>query len=305
MNKEVYGHALAKKLLINLVNKSKLRYYQKWGMLEDVPKLHNNLLLIGGSGTGKTFLIENLKKLCPFPCFRIDATKLGPTGSSSSINASDITKSMLKYAKQLVEDGDQPSYHSVDGVMDQMILFIDEADKLANAFESSGKWNEQIQSCLLTLMDNTGEFEGLSFIFAGAFSELHKETTSRGTIGFSDQVQDTDKNDDWHKKIIKYGLLPEFVGRINHITKLDKLTQEDYNNILNNYILPLRLEELKMYYGLDFHLSETLKTSIVKETAINALGVRHMTQQLDELIADAEFNYESLTETKALSIIKE
>src|SRR5260221_543501 len=76
-DKLVYGHTTAKKALINAVNRSRLRWHQEFnlGMQEDELVTPKNVLLIGESGSGKTFLIECLQKLCEFPIVRFDATQ--------------------------------------------------------------------------------------------------------------------------------------------------------------------------------------------------------------------------------------
>lgn len=307
LSDKVYGHLEAKKVLINLVNKARLRYYAKWGMLETVPKLNNNCLLIGPSGTGKTFLVEQLKELCPFPFLKFDATQIQPDGNGSDFTPTKINKQIKKYLQDLIHDQSFEYAASVEGLGDQLVIFIDEIDKLANSFDSTGNWNKQIQANLLTTIENSLEFDGISFVFAGAFVGLEENHSSNSKpIGFfNDSIKNPQKEISVEESLIKYGLIPEFVGRIGTIVKLDKLTLKDYEKITNNYIIPNKIEELKLYYRLtDENLITKEEIENIIQTAFDSeLGVRGIKREIDKLVLEKEFNYENLTEVVLLPTI--
>lgn len=90
----VSGHYEAKKALISLVNRAKIRHHQKWieGIHKDYLIQPHKLLLIGQSGTGKTHLVESLQDILDFPLIRIDATKMNPTGAGGGIKEEDLRR---------------------------------------------------------------------------------------------------------------------------------------------------------------------------------------------------------------------
>ena len=302
----VEGHTEAKKALINLVNRSKIRHHQRF-----IQQLHKdylidpaNCLLIGGSGTGKTFLVETLQDIVPFPLIKIDATKLNPTGAGDGgIKSADLVNLIINNAKILAAQG-RGYYHSEEGVIDQTVVFIDEIDKLANAWESSGKWNQQVQANFLTLFENRGRFAGVSFIFAGAFSgienvKLTSKVNSSNGIGFNADISKKEATDDClDEAVVKYGLLPELVGRINHIVKLDKFTRKEYRDILMNRLVPKKIEELIYFHCLGFDLTEEDIERILDKVEASGQGVRYLKRELDRHIRDIEFNYERVDEPK-------
>ncbi len=154
-DKLVVGHTEAKKSLINLLNRSKIRHYQKWVALEHKDFLIDpgKCLLIGGSGTGKTFLVECLQKLVDFPLVKIDATRLTLTGAGDGIKSSHIYDLIYQNAKILAELK-TGYWHSIGGIIDQTILFIDEIDKLAwGSKGESDAWNKRVQSNFLQIFE--------------------------------------------------------------------------------------------------------------------------------------------------------
>jgi ATP-dependent Clp protease ATP-binding subunit ClpX len=284
INEAVYGHAQAKKVLAVLVKRSKDRYYKKCVLgIEDVPA-SLKCLLIGQSGTGKTHLIDSLSKIHKFPLIRIDATQLMPTGNTDGLNVKQLKKLIKdKVDLELAQSKDRHDgrYHSAEGVMNQLVVFVDEFDKLGTSFDSSGNWNKHVQANFLTMIDNKEEFEGISWVFAGAFSGLYaKEHIKRG-IGFSSSLsseKETTAISD--QDIIKAGVIPEMVGRISLIVQLDDFTEADYKTVLSERLL-------KNYTELT--LSDEQMNDIVKKAYDSGQGIRSLTRQLEMLSIDAEF----------------
>ncbi len=183
-NQSVRGHIEAKKAIIKLVNRSKIRYNQKYKHLNE--NYHtietNKILLLGASGTGKTFLVETAAKIMNFPLVKIDATELAPA-SADGLTLERLKKLIIEKANNLVESS--PNYHSEAGVIGQTVIFIDEIDKLAKpAGDKSGDWHKRIQASLLTFIEDKQLYRGLSFIFAGAFTGIEQQVTSM-SIGFN------------------------------------------------------------------------------------------------------------------------
>lgn len=290
-DKHVIGHTEAKKMLISMVNRSKTAHYHRYKLGEKREIETINCMLLGKSGTGKTFLVNTLQKLAVFPLIRVDATKLEPASKESNLGPEGIKKLIVANAKRLLKEKSE-HFFSINGIIDQTIVFIDEIDKLAKGYDSSGNWNNQVQSSLLTLIESVGTFKNVSFILAGAFSDMETNTDISNSIGFfkQDKKEQTRSID---RDIINYGLKPELIGRLNSITQLDTLEYSTMETILNNILLPQKQELLNECYGLN----TPLLTGEEKKTLINTAmasdqGVRSLKRELDTIFADIEFNFE-------------
>lgn len=288
----VEGHIEAKKALISLINRSKIRHHQKW-----IERIHKDflitpqkVLLIGQSGTGKTHLVECLQDILDFPLIRIDATKLNPTGATGGIKEEDLQKTIRAKAKEWHE-ARRGYYHSVEGTIDQMVVFIDEIDKLGRSFESSGSWNTHVQSNFLTLFDNKTEFAGVSFIFAGAFTEITKVDNKEKSIGFT-KSKDTRSRGEIDELVVKAGLIPELVGRINSIVELDRFSEYDYYDILTQRLVPAKLLELAFFNIFDSGLDEDKLRGMAKKAYDSGQGIRSLQRQLNKEFLEAEFDNE-------------
>jgi len=283
----VYGHQEAKKALIVAVQRSKQRHNQEFNLRvssEDlIPVL--NTLLIGQSGTGKTFLIESLAKIMDFPLYKVDATHLNPTGNSTGLNPKQLREDILKYANELVSDTKRP-YFSVAGTIAQMVVFVDEVDKLANSFDSTGNWNAHVQASFLTMLEDKGTLQGITWVFAGAFSTLFNSKPLGRDIGFNASIEtkETPKIDD--VAIIKAGLLPEFVGRIGLISMLTEFKEEDYRIVLDTRIIPAmerNLSHLKVVF------SDVERKDIATQAQKSNQGIRHLQRDVNAKYVEAEF----------------
>lgn len=294
LDKLVIGHEKAKKLLITLVNRSKMAHAHKYGyILQNRQELEKmNLLLIGASGTGKTFLLESLQKVCHFPLVKIDASRLNPA-ANQSYSHKDIEKAIRRNAIKVVADESLP-YFSVQGAIDQTVVFVDEVDKLCTPFGKNDGWHTRTQSELLTLVENQEDFKHVSFVFAGAFSSLRepKKTTS---IGFSssDVGEIKEKTSISEKEIIEYGLMTEMFGRITAFNELDVLTHETMLTILDDVLLPEKLAQLSAFIDNPTKaITNTMKDELIEEALSSGQGVRHMKRKLNTMFLDMEFSYE-------------
>jgi ATP-dependent protease Clp ATPase subunit len=130
----------------------------------------------------------------------------------------------------------------------------------------------------LTLIEDKGEFSGISWIFAGAFSSLFAKTRST-YIGFPAQVEDKEKPKKIQDSdIIKTGILPELLGRISLVLQLDTFTKEDFKRVLVERLLPL------------YPTLESVDVDEMVENAYNSeLGIRSLTRQLELLAIDQEW----------------
>lgn len=308
LDKLVYGHKQAKIALINLVNRSKTRYHQIWHTsppTKEEDRVSNiNCLLIGESGTGKTHLVQSLAKICEFPLVIIDANQLAPTNASGGISSEQLVSRIKKAAMKKLEENPQHQYFSQEGVMDQTIVFIDEIDKLANSFDSSGSWNKHVQANFLALFENNSALKNVSFIFAGAFAKMKKfidPKSNKASIGFLSSIDKSSNDFDIESEIIKYGLIPELVGRIHNIVVLDKLEEVDYRRILHKILLPNIKKELKAFNVNNFKLTKSQTNDIITKARNSDMGVRILRKELLKLVQDIEFDYEWNRSTKLIS----
>lgn len=263
----VYGHLKAKKVLEAVINRSQKRYNDKVVGGSENFKNPLNCLLVGQSGTGKTHLIKSYSKLYNFPLLTLTATELTPTGSHEGINSKQLRALITKTANEYLK---KPEYHSLEGVLSQMIVFVDEFDKLGVSFESTGNWNKQIQACFLTLIE---EDLGVSWVFAGAFSNLY--VPKRRSIGFFNEEKEvtTEFGD---AMLLGSGIIPEMLGRIPLIVQLDTFNKQDYLNILTNNLLPkYDLEDLNL-------------DQIAEKALTSGQGIRSLTRQLEMLTIEQE-----------------
>lgn len=293
ISEKVVGHNHAKKVLINLVNRSKLRYYQKWGLLEsenDELVSLSNCLLIGDSGTGKTFLVETLAEIMQFPLVKIDATELNPTGASGGLKKKDVIKKIEEKVKDLLIE-EPHTYWSYEGTLDQVVVFVDEIDKLGDKLSSD--WNAHVQANFLTLFENKGELSGITFIFAGAFASIEKGDSTKGQLGFHHHKAPTKKHGDLTQEIIKSGLIPELVGRMHHVVPLDQLKAEDYRKILLEQIIPKAKRQLEFFGISDFTLNEDTTETLIQDALDSGLGVRALQTGVNKLLVDIEFDPDS------------
>lgn len=295
LDQYVYGHEEAKKALITLVNRSKIRHYQKWGEMIHTEHLISpgKCLLMGGSGTGKTYLVQSLAEIVNFPFLVVDATKFNPTGASGGIKPEKLKRMIVKKATEYSEIRGG-TYFSVDGIIDQMVVFVDEFDKLSGHYDGSsgGTWNTHTQTHFLTMFENYEELSGVSYIFAGAFSGIGDDKVVSKSIGFNNTLEISTNKEISDEDIIKYGMLPEIVGRLTSICKLDKLTEKDYYNILVDKVIPKKMIELS-YFGIeDFNISKKQLKEIAKGAVTSSQGVRYLYREVDKHFLDAEFNYE-------------
>ena len=256
----------------------------------------SNMLMIGPTGSGKTYLVQTLAKLLDVPLALTDATSLTEAGYIGDDIESVVSK-LLAAADNDVERAEHG------------IIFIDEIDKIAkkrntNQRDVSG---EAVQQGLLKLLEGseievpvgatsknamvpleTVNTKNILFICGGAFPNLEdiirERLTKSASMGFQAELRDAaDKDPDILQKVTmddlrEFGMIPEFLGRLPVVFALQSLTEdmlvqilkEPKNAILRQYQKLMELDEVKLIFE-DDALHAIAKKSLEKDTGARAL----------------------------------
>lgn len=286
----VTGHKEAKRALIVMLNRAKIRCFQKYEKLMSPEFLLNPLkiLLIGASGTGKTHLINSLSSLCLIPIIKIDATDLNPTGASGGIKTDKLHKMIEDEARKYAEHYSH-QYPYLEYAIDQTIVYIDEIDKLGTSFESSGNWNKHVQSNFLTTFDNKDHLSGVSYVFSGAFDSITRKQIAKNNIGFSHHNEPSSK-ELLDNKILSSGLIPELIGRMNAVIQLDEFSKNDFVSIIHERILPKKKLDLAAYNVFDIELTEEQIEEIAEKCIRSNQGVRFAQREVDRIFLEKEYD---------------
>ena len=229
----------------------------------------SNILLIGPTGTGKTLFAKTLSSVLRVPFINIDATSLTESGY--------VGEDIESIFERLIINADYDIQQAQNG-----IVFIDEIDKKAKFSQSTANSKdvsgEGVQQSLLRVIegailrvktsnkksfDSVVEFDtkNILFIVSGAFVGLDKITDSeKQPIGFRTAEIKHKSTVPSTKDLIDYGLIPELLGRLPVIAKLDSLTKKDMikiinrveNNLLDQYKALLSLDGLDLEVGQQF-----------------------------------------------------
>ncbi len=247
----VVGQEEAKKILsVAVYNHYKRIAYQ--GVDSDVELTKSNILMIGPTGSGKTFLVQNLAKVLDVPCAIVDATSLTEAGYVGE----DVENILLK----LIQAADYDIEAAERG-----IIYIDEIDKIARKSDNPSITRdvsgEGVQQALLKILEGTDasvppqggrkhphqEFlqintTNILFICGGAFDGIEKiigERVGKSGLGFGAKVESKKEmnigellGDMIPQDLLKFGLIPEFIGRLPVFAKLDKLSREALTDII-------------------------------------------------------------------------
>lgn len=285
----------------------------------------SNMLLIGPTGCGKTYLVKTLAKLLDVPLAIADATSLTEAGYIGDDIESVVSK-LLTAADNDIEKAETG------------IIFIDEIDKIAKKKDTHTRdvSGESVQQGMLKLLEGseievpvgsnsknamvpltTINTKNILFICGGAFPDLDEIIKQRlrkqTSIGFNAELKDAlDKKKDILKEVTvddikKFGMIPEFVGRLPIIATLEGLTEdmlvevlkEPKNAIIKQYQKLLAMDEVELEFD-DEALHEIAKKALEKDT-----GARALRSIIEELMLDIMYEIPKDDNIGRVTITKE